>query len=103
LTPSKVIVSVLVGFKRKRVFTPVEIGVPSSTIEASMVAFPLPQLLTLPIEAAAVRPFTRAILERVKLKNVFANLIIGRAPFNFPTLIEDEEQLIKAIIGGRSR
>jgi hypothetical protein len=72
-------------------------------MEASMVAFPLPQLLTLPIEAAAVRPFTRAIPERVKLKNVFANLIIGRALFNFPTLIEDEEQLIKAIIGGRSR
>jgi hypothetical protein len=39
-------------------------------------AFPLLQLLTLLIEAAAIGPFTWAILESIKLENVFANLII---------------------------
>jgi hypothetical protein len=75
LTPSKVIAGVVARFKRKKVSTPIETSVPSS-IKALVMAFPLLQLLTLLIEAAAIGPFTWAILESIKLENVFANLII---------------------------
>jgi hypothetical protein len=40
LTPFKVIAGVVAHFKRKRVFTPIEIGVLASTIEASMMTIP---------------------------------------------------------------
>jgi len=75
LTPSKVIAGVVARFKRKKVSTPIETSV-SSSIKALVMAFPLLQLLTLLIEAAAIGPFTWAILESIKLENVFANLII---------------------------
>lgn len=41
LIPSKIITGVVVYIKRKRVFTPVEIGVLASIVEASMMTIPL--------------------------------------------------------------
>jgi hypothetical protein len=35
--------------------------------------------------------------------DAFPNLTLGRSLYNFPTLTEEERQLIKAIIGERSR
>jgi uncharacterized membrane protein YvlD (DUF360 family) len=49
LAPSKVIAGVVARFKRKKVSTPIETSVPSSIMEALVMAFPLLQLLTLPI------------------------------------------------------
>ena len=101
-TPSKVIEGAATHFQRRRVFTLVEPGVLVSIIEAPVIAFPLLQLLALLVEATVVRPSTRVIPEETKFKDVFANLTLSWAPFNFPTLIKKERQLMKAIIGGRS-
>lgn len=101
-TPPKVIAGAATHFQKRRVSILMEPGVLVSIIEALVVAFPLPQLPALLIEATVVGPSTRVIPKEIKFKNVFTNLTLSWAPFNFPTLIEKERQLIKAIIGGRS-
>lgn len=58
LTPSNVNTGVVASFKRKKVSTPMETSVPSSIMEALVMAFPLLQLITLPIKVAIVGPFT---------------------------------------------
>jgi hypothetical protein len=62
LTPPKVIVGVSAYFKRNRVSTPVDNNVPTLTVEAFMVAFPLPLVLTLSAEVVVVGSFTWVIL-----------------------------------------
>jgi len=101
-TPPKVIAGAATHFQKRRVSILMEPGVLVSIIEALVVAFPLPQLPALLVEATVVGPSTRVIPEETKFKDVFTNLTLSWAPFNFPTLIEKERQLIKAIIGGRS-
>jgi hypothetical protein len=77
LTTSKVITSPAVYFKRKVVFTLVEIDVPSSNIETFMVAFLLPRLSTLFAEVAAVGPSTRAVPKEVEFEDTFVNIALG--------------------------
>ena len=71
-------------------------------VKAFMVAFPLPQLSTLSVEATVIRPSTRVVLEKTEFEDAFINLTFGQAPFNFPTLIEEERQLMEDVVGTRS-
>ena len=75
LTPSKVIARVVARFKRKKVSTPMETGAPSSIMEALVMAFPILQLLTLLIKAAAIGPFTWAILRALNLRMFLLTLL----------------------------
>jgi len=58
LTPLEMIADATVYFKRMMVSTFIETDVLSLTVEALVVAFPLPQLLDLLVEAAIVGPST---------------------------------------------
>jgi len=55
-------VGVSAYFKRNRVSTPVDNNVPTLTVEAFMVAFPLPLVLTLSAEVVVVGSFTWVVL-----------------------------------------
>jgi hypothetical protein len=54
-----------------------------------VVVFPLPQILAFSVEAVAVEPST-PIPEEIEFMDAFANLVLGRDPFVFPTLIENK-------------
>jgi len=71
-----VIAGPTIYFKRKMVFTLVEINVPSSNIETLMVAFLLPRLPTLFAEVAVVGPSTRAIPKEVEFEYTFVNIAL---------------------------
>ena len=75
-------------FNRMRVFTPVETRVPALSIEALAMMFPQPQPPILSVIEAAVGPSTRASME--EFKDVFNYLTLGRTPFNFPILTDEE-------------
>lgn len=77
-----------------------ETRVPTPTIEAYMVAFPPSLILTLSIKATTVKPSTWAIPREVeqRFEDAFTKLFLDRAPFSFPTLIEEERQIIKSIV-----
>jgi hypothetical protein len=76
-------------FKRMKFSTLIEVSVPVSNVEAHVVVFPLPQILAFPVEAVAVEPST-PIPEEIEFMNAFANLVLSRDPFVFPTLIENK-------------
>jgi hypothetical protein len=76
-------------FKRMKFSTLIEVSVPVSNVEAHVVVFPLPQILAFPVEAVAVEPST-PIPEEIEFMDAFANLVLGRDPFVFPTLIENK-------------
>jgi hypothetical protein len=97
-----VIVGTVISFKRIRVSNPMEPNVLVLIVKALMVAFPLPQLSTLSVEATVTRPSTRVVLEKTEFEDAFINLTFGQAPFNFPTLIEEERQLMEDVVGTRS-
>jgi len=58
LTPLEMIAGVTVYFKKMMVSTFIETDVLSLTVKALVVAFPLPQLLDLLVEAAIIGPST---------------------------------------------
>uniref|UniRef100_B9IGR2 Uncharacterized protein n=1 Tax=Populus trichocarpa TaxID=3694 RepID=B9IGR2_POPTR len=86
LTLPEVITSTTAHFKRRRVFTPIENDVLALIIEVHVVAFPLPRLPVLSVEVATTRTFTWDIFEKA----------------DFPAMTEEERQLMKVVVGGRS-
>lgn len=96
------IAGTIISFKRIRVSNPVELNVLVLIVKALMVAFPLPQLSTLLAEATVIGPSTRVVLEKTEFEDAFVNLTFGQAPFNLPTLIEEERQLMEDVVGTRS-
>lgn len=58
MTPLEMIAGATVYFKRMMVSTSIETDVLALTVEALVVAFPLPQLLDLSVEAAIAGPST---------------------------------------------
>lgn len=53
-------------------------------------------------KATVTGPSTRVVLEKTEFEDAFVNLIFGQAPFNFPTLIEEERQIMEDVVGTRS-
>ena len=92
LTPLEVIVCITACFKRKRIFIPRKIGISTLFIDALMTTIHLPPPPILVVEATIIGPSTSKVLEDIKqrFKDAFSSLILSRAPFSFPTLIEDE-------------
>jgi hypothetical protein len=80
-------------------FTPVATRTLVLLIEAHVMIFSLPQLPTLLAEEAAFRTFTKAGAK--DFKDIFLDLALGCNPFNFPTPLDKERQLIEAIFGKR--
>jgi len=68
-------------------------------IEAYVMIFSLPQLPTLLAEEAAFKTFTKA--DAKDFKDIFLDLALGCNPFNFPTPMDKERQLIEGIFGKR--
>jgi uncharacterized membrane protein YvlD (DUF360 family) len=85
LAPSKVIAGVVVRFKRKKVSTPIETSVPSSIMEALVMAFPLLQLLTLPIEAAGLGLLLGLFLRALNLRMfLLTSLLVELLSISYP-------------------
>ena len=80
-------------------FTPVATRTLVLLIEAHVMIFSLPQLPTLLAEEVAFKTFTKAGAK--DFKDIFLDLALGCNPFNFPTLMDKERQLIEAIFGKR--
>lgn len=101
LTPLEVIVCIAACFKRKRIFIPIKIGISTLFIDAFMTTIPLPPPSILAVEATIIGPSTLKVLEDIKqrFKDAFASLVLSRAPFSFPTLIEEERQAMKFDVG----
>jgi hypothetical protein len=61
----------------------------------------LPPPPILAVEATIIGSSTSKVLEDIKqrFKDVFSNLVLSRAPFSFPTLIEEERQVMKFNVG----
>lgn len=76
------------------------------TLTSHILLLPMPLPLSSTVETyLTTRPSTQDALLGVgqpRLEDVFANLILDRAPYIFPTLSEEEKQVIKVIFGGRS-
>lgn len=68
-------------------------------IEASMMVFSLPQLLTLSADKATTRTSTGPGTK--EFKDVFSNLTLSRNPFDFPLLTDKERQLMKDMVRGK--
>lgn len=83
------IVDTATHFKRMKFSTLIEVNIPVLNVEAHVVVFPLPQILAFSVEAVAVEPST-PIPEEIEFLDAFANLVLGRDPFIFPTLIKNE-------------
>jgi hypothetical protein len=81
--------------------SPIKTSAPALTLKALVIAFPMPQLSTLFAKGTTTRPSNRVTLEEVEFEDTFTNLALCFALFNFLTLIEEERQLIKAIIDGK--
>jgi hypothetical protein len=92
-TPSTMIISVIIRFKRKKVFTPMTTYAPASLIKAHTMVFFLARL---------TREVAAGTSTRVSLKefmDVFAQMVLGRSPFDFYVLAEEERNLMKTLVG----
>lgn len=101
LTPLEVIICIVICFKRKRIFIAMKIVISTLFIDALMTTIPLPPPPILAVEATIIGSSTSKVLEDIKqrFKDVFSNLVLSRAPFSFPTLIEEERQVMKFNVG----
>jgi len=101
LTPLEVIIYIVICFKRKRIFIAMKIAISTLFIDALMTTIPLPPPPILVVEATIIGPSTSKVLEDIKqrFKYAFSSLILSRAPFSFPTLIEEERQAMKFDVG----
>jgi hypothetical protein len=99
LTPLVVIASVTIYFKKRKIFALVETRALVLLIKALIAVFPLPQLLALPSKKVIIRTSTRVSIN--EFKDIFSDLALGCNLFNFPTLMDEERQLMKVMVKGR--
>jgi len=95
-TPSTVIISVVIRFKRKKVFTPMTTHAPTSLRKAHTMVFSLARL---------TREVAAGTSTKVSLKEfmvVFAQMVLGRSPFDFYVLAEEERNLMKTLVGEKT-
>ena len=62
----------------------------------------LPQLITLSLEVAAVRPSTWVVPVKTRFKYAFTHLAFYQTPLSFSTLTREKKEFLEAIVGRRS-